>query len=143
MTWRKPTAAESSGDWRQKSRTRFLAVKGDFDGDGKADIAELLVNPSKKQFALFVNLASTDKWQLLGEPEDVKWLDGMGIRLVKPGRYKTACGKGYGEEFCAHGEPNFLKLSTPAINMFKEESADVIFYWNRSKKKFVNIQMSD
>src|SRR5258708_32745981 len=56
--WRRPTLAEVKGQWRNKSRTRFLAVGGDFDGDGKLDIAELLVSSSAKRFGLFVRLSS-------------------------------------------------------------------------------------
>ena len=80
--WRRITQAEAADDWRQKSRTRYLLVKGDFDGDGKSDTAELLLNPSANQFALFVKLASSAKWQMLGEPFDVKVLDRFGIDLV-------------------------------------------------------------
>ena len=35
----------------------------------------------------------------------------MGIDIVKPGKYKTACGKGYYE--CEKGEPEVLKLKRP------------------------------
>jgi hypothetical protein len=120
-----------------------MVVKGDFDGDLKPDTAELLVNSSSTQFALFVKMGSTGRWQQLGDSVESRWLGRMGIRLVKPGRYKTACGEGYDDSFCAHGEPNFLKLSSPAIDKFVEESVDSILYWNRSKKNFVEIQMSD
>ena len=141
--WRRITQAEAADDWRQKSRTRYLLVKGDFDGDGKSDTAELLLNPSANQFALFVKLASSAKWQMLGEPFDVKVLDRFGIDLVKPGKYQTACGKGYGDYACAHGEPNFLLLSAPGIDLFYTESLDSIFYWDRKSGKFVEVLMSD
>lgn len=141
--WRRPTPTETSGAWRQNNRTRFLVVKGDFDGDGKPDTAELLVKPSSKQFALFVRLSSTEKWQLVGEPADIKLLGHFGIDLVKPGEYKTACGKGYGGDACAHGEPKVLKLSTSAIDFLYAESSDGIFYWDAGAKTFREILMSD
>jgi hypothetical protein len=141
--WRKPTLAEASGTWRKKSPTKFLIVRGDFDGDGKADTAEILVSESAPQFALFIKRAATDKWQMLGEAYDVKALDRFGIDLVKPGKYETACGKGYDDSFCAHGEPDFLNLSHPAIDFIYTESSDSIFYWEPSTKTFREIQMSD
>ena len=141
--WRKPTPAEASGAWRRESPTKFLVVKGDFDGDGKADTAEILINESAGRFALFVRLASTGKYQTLGESYDVKELDRFGIDLVKPGKYETACGKGYDDSFCAHGEPDFLELPHPGIDFIYTESADSIFYWDPSTKTFREIQMSD
>jgi len=141
--WRRPTKAETSDNWRSKSSTRFQVAKGDFDGDGKPDIAELLVNPSRKRWALFVKLGSTARWQRVGDENEMDWLGGMGIKLVKPGRYETACGKGYGEDFCAHGEPKFLKISTDALDLFKEESADSMAYWDPKRNTFRFVQMSD
>src|SRR5712691_1804769 len=134
--WRRITQAEAADDWRQKHSTRFLLVKGDFDGDGKPDVAELLLNPGSNRFALFVRLASTSKWERLGEPIDAKNLDRFGIDFVKPGKYETACGKGYGDYACAHGEPDFLTLSTPGIDFFYTESSDSIFYWDQRLGKF-------
>jgi hypothetical protein len=141
--WRKPTLAEARAAWRKKSPTKFLIVEGDFDGDGKADTAELLINESAGRFALFVRLAASEKWRMLGEPYDVKALGRFGIDLVKPGEYETACGKGYDDSFCAYGEPDFLHLSHPAIDFIFTESSDSIFYREPSTKTFREIQMSD
>ncbi len=115
----------------------------DFDGDGKPDPAELLVNASANQFALFVKLASTGKWRLTDGPFDIKSLDRFGIDLVKPGKYETACGKGYGDYACAHHEPDFMKVSTAAIDLFYTESSDSILYWDSSTKAFRKILISD
>jgi hypothetical protein len=141
--WRRPTQSESSGEWRKKIPTRFLVVTGDFDGDGKSDNAELLVNPSRRVFAVFVKFGSTGEWQKVGDETEMKWLGEMGISLVKPGKYETACGKGYDDSFCAHGEPDYLTVATAAIDLFVEESADSMLYWDKKQKKFRTIQMSD
>jgi hypothetical protein len=141
--WRHPTRSETSDDWRKKSPTRFVALKGDFDGDGKFDTAELLVNPSKHRFAVFLKLGSSASWQEIGDEIEMKWLGQMGIDLVKRGKYETACGKGYDDSFCAHGEPDYLTIETAAIDLFIEESADSMLYWDKKQKKFRTIQMSD
>jgi len=141
--WRRPSLAETAAKWRQKSPTRFFTVRGDFDGDGKPDIAELLVNPSRSQFALFVKLASADTWQLLDKPYDLKSLGRFGIEVVKPGKYETACGKGYGDWACANGEPDWLRLAHPGIDFFYTESSDSIYYWDTQSKKFRQVVMSD
>jgi hypothetical protein len=141
--WRRPSPAEASGKWRQKSPTRFLVVKGDFDGDGKPDVAEVFVNPSESRFSIFVRLHAVDRWQKAGHETEIKWLEEMGISLVKPGRYETACGKGYDDSFCAHGEPDYLRLSANGIDFFVQESADSIIYWDKTNRTFQTIQMSD
>ncbi len=141
--WRRATPSERASSWGKQSPTRFFRVEGDFDGDGRTDVAELLVNSSEKKFALFVKLASTQKWQMLGEAGDLGNLDRFAIDLVKRGRYKTACGKGYDDSFCAHGEPDYLVLSHPAIDFIYTESADSIFYWDQKTKAFRKIAMSD
>jgi hypothetical protein len=119
-------------------------AKGDFDGDGKEDIAELLLDLSGKHFGLFVKLAAAAEWQPLDSGQgDVRDLAEFGISPVKPGKYKTACGKGYGDYACGHGEPEFLELSRPAVDYFYNESSDSIFYWDTKANKFIEIQMSD
>ena len=141
--WRRSNAAERAPSWRRKSPARFFRVDGDFDGDGKTDVAELLINPAEKKFAIFVNLASNQTWQMLGEPGDLGVLDRFAIDLVKPGKYETACGKGYDDSFCAHGEPDYLVLRHPAIDFIYTESADSIHYWDDKTKSFHEIAMSD
>lgn len=140
--WRRPTRTDAASNWRDKSSTRFLTVRADFDGDGKTDIAELLVNPSTNQCALFVKLYSGE-WQMIDRPGDLKSLDRFGIDLVKAGKYETACGKRYGDFACAHGEPDYLVLSRPAIDFIYTESSDSIFYWDAEQHKFLKILMSD
>jgi hypothetical protein len=141
--WHRPTPVEAAGNWRNKSGTRFLAVNGNFDGDGKPDRAELLVSSQTKQFALFVRLSSGGNWQLLDKPHAMGDFDRFGIALVKPGKYETACGKGYGDWVCAHREPDWLKLVRPGIDLFYTESSDSMFYWDPRAKTFREVVMSD
>jgi hypothetical protein len=142
--WRRPTTTEATGQWRRKSASGFLVAKADFDGDGKKDVAELLIDEKGKQCALFVRLSSEKgEWQMLGKPLDLADFDRFGIDFVKPGRYKTACGKGYGDYACAHGEPDFLKTLNAAIDFFYTESSDSVFYWDGKARKWVEVLMSD
>src|SRR4030081_3006757 len=80
--WRKPTPTEAIGSWRKKSSSRFLVVRGDFDGDGRDDIAELLVSDSGKSFGLFVWLSSQRRWQSIHGADAP--LGNLGIGLVLP-----------------------------------------------------------
>ena len=69
------------------------------------------------------------------------WVDSVGIDLVKPGEYKTACGKGYFD--CASDEPEILKLKTDAIDYMVFERANAIFFWDPEANNFKKIWMSD
>lgn len=119
-----------------------MVVRGDFDGDGKQDVAELLVNPSIKQFGVFVKLAAAGQWHSL-ITFDLEAIGRYAIDFVKPGKYKTACGKGYGDYACAHGEPDFLVLKHPAVDFIYTHSSDIIYYWDQKSKTFLEVQMSD
>ena len=140
--WRRPTTKEFDAEWRHKDPGNYLRAKGDFDGDGKEDVAELLVQRHGVSAGLFVWRAENPVALFLVK-FDKKWLGRQGIALVEPGEYRTACGKGYGDWACAHGEPEVLKLQNQAIDLFYEESADSIFYWDATRKTFVRVQMSD
>lgn len=69
------------------------------------------------------------------------WLKRMGIGLVKPGKFKTACNKGYWG--CVPGEPEDLSLTTDAIDYFMFESANSFFFWDSRNNVFKRIWMSD
>jgi len=50
----------------------------------------------------------------------------MGIEKASPGKYGTACGKGY---FEYTDEPPEIALKYDAIDYFKYESANSFFIW--------------
>lgn len=118
-------------------------VKADFDGDGKQDVARLLINDRENKMGLFVKLSSRpdDKELKLEEFDDKSWIEIMGISVVKPGKYKTACGKGYFE--CKKGEPEILRLKNPAMDFFKFGSANFYFLGDAKAESFQRIWISD
>ena len=71
--------------------------------------------------------ATACDWHRL-EDMDIAFLDVMGIAKVKPGEYKTACGKGYWE--CRKDEPKILSTKRDAVEFFKVESASSVYVYN-------------
>jgi len=142
--WRRPNIKDLGDDygWRKEDPNLYLTARADFDGDGKEDETFLLVNDKESKMGLFAQLSSLPGKKIkLDESDHKSWIEVMGIAVVKPGNYKTACGKGYWT--CEKDEPAALNLNLPAINYFKESSANSFFVWDTKKKKFSRIWMSD
>lgn len=142
--WRSPVGSEISDDWRKKDVNRYLIIVGDFNGDGLADTAKILVRADGLAFGLFVFVSQSDgafTTHLLEENRDMRLMRGMGIALASAGVYKTACGKGYWE--CNSDETAEISLAHDAINYFKNESANSIFYWDGKAHSFKRIWISD
>jgi hypothetical protein len=138
--WRRPTLAETKEHWRNKSRTRFLQVTGDFDGDGKTDIAELLVSSSSKKVGLFVWLSSQhNEWQSVHEADET--LDRAGIAIVRPKKYMTLCSSD--SSVCAPDDPRSIYLTSSAINVVSYGRNNAFLYWDRKAKNFRSAPMSD
>src|SRR6185437_11407953 len=137
--WRKPTSAEAKGAWRKKSPTWFLVVRGDFDSDGRDDVAELLVSDSGKSFGLFVWLSSQRRWQSI-HGADVP-LGDLGISLVLPKKFDTLCADD--PSVCAPGTPATVDLKNKAIEFIAWGEASSIFYWDSSAQAFRNAPMGD
>ncbi len=142
--WRPPTKADLGDDiaWREKDPSLYLTAVGDFDGDGKQDSVSLLVNDKQDKMGLFIQLGSRPGKKI--ELTSFKYnsrVGLMGVRIAQPGKYRTACGKGYWA--CQKGEPEELNLELPAINFFKEESRNSFFVWNKKTRKFQRIWITD
>ena len=136
--WRLPTEADYSGDWlafRQDVPTPFH-VEADFNGDGVRDDAWILLRSTGVGWRVVARVSqkgAAARTCDLVEPDGDASAQYHGIALVKPGRYETACGKGYFE--CETGEPEVLDLKRPAIEFFKYESASSIFFWESKAKR--------
>ena len=137
--WRRPTRAETPQKWRMKSVTRFLSVKGDFDGDGKPDLAELLIKRSVSDYALFVWLSSSRS----RSPQSI-WEGGLaniGIKLVHPGRYETLCNSDPSE--CDPRTPTKIDLKNDGVEFFSYGMTRSFVFWDKEAKKFQWVPIGD
>lgn len=142
--WKKPSALELDGEWRTRDTKRFSVVEGDFNGDGLVDQARLLISTHGHRLGLIIFLASKSgemkSYQVVVE-QDPSAIHTMGIAKVLPGKYKTACGKGYWE--CKNDDTPEVLIKLDAIEYFKEESASSYFLWDAKKKLFKRVWVSD
>jgi hypothetical protein len=144
--WREPLNNEITDNiymGRDKHPNKYLAAEADFNEDGIIDTAQLFVNDSINKMGLFVLISKQGNFEriLLDQIDDKSSVGVMGLSVVEPGEYKTACGKGYWK--CEEGEPEKLVLKRPAINYFKFESANSFFVWDEKKMAFKRIWISD
>jgi hypothetical protein len=110
--WKLPGVEYASEEWRLGSGAHFTEVSGNFNGDGLADYAEILVSGDARCFKVFAFIARDENGgyevHALIPTEDIKYLTFTGIDKVEPGSYLTACGKGYWE--CSADEPPELSI---------------------------------
>ncbi len=128
-------AQDPPAGWREP----IHAVEGDFDGDGRADRAALLVDDARGEFRLFVRRAATGRY----EPADVALAEGMQdiVLSVEPtGTFTTACAKGYGPS-CAVGEPREVRTRFAAVGVSSAEASYSIVFWDGAK--FATVYLSD
>ncbi|HEY3347055.1 MAG TPA: hypothetical protein VGK71_05475 [Nitrospirota bacterium] len=144
--WRFPTESDYQEAWKEfrKDVPVPFHVCADFDGNGKKDDAWILIKKDSPGWGLFVFMVQKDgscnKYKL-DESVDNIYLHNMCIDEVKPGKYETACGKGYFE--CLPDEPKVLKLKNSAIDFFLYESANSFFWWESKTKSFRRTWISD
>jgi hypothetical protein len=124
--------------WRVDDADGFLQAEADFDGDGSADLAFLAQHKNTKEYGLFVR---TNKYRSPRLLEKLDGIQNVGISVLKSGKYKTACGKGYNLE--CKGVPDEVSLANPAIELFWYGSSSLVHAWIPSKQKFVSYQLSD
>ena len=143
--YRFPTEVDYSGYWKENRATvpEPFVVRGDFNGDGVADEVWLLPASSASGWGLFVALGSPNgsrRWARL-EQDRKSDVHSLGVTLVEPGQYKTACGKGYWA--CKRDEPELLDLKSAAFAFFQFESASSIFWWDQRSNSFKRTWISD
>lgn len=145
--WRFPGEADYQDDWllSRGNIARPFHISADFNGDNLDDEAWILLSKNRKEWGVFVFLS-----QIEGRI-DVRELDrsdmstispqSMGLSVMPQGKYKTACGKGYGS--CSVDDPKTISFPYPAIDFFKYESANSVFYWDIETRKFKREWLSD
>jgi hypothetical protein len=101
-------------------------LKGDFDGDGKPDIAILVKQKTGGKIGIALCHSSTNKILIIGAGtaignggDNFDWMD---IWKVVP---KAAAAKGLGRAAAA--------LKGDALHVEKSESASALIYWNGTK----------
>jgi hypothetical protein len=141
--WRAATAADFVPLTRQvtdpdQPRPQAREVTADFDGDGKADKAAIMVNPSASRAAVFVFHGGSGRRTLVADyPLEV--LASMELSVAKPGDYVTACARGLGDD----GAPCKPKLHArwPAIEVAFLERGSEMYAWEG--RRFVGEVISD
>jgi len=146
--WRFPNETDVLYDWeiyRQEGR-EFYTVAEDFNGDGNQDEAWILIRNDDTEWGLFVFLNANSSDPEIIELDRTKMAEyhpqGMGLWVVPPGHYRSACAKGYGSG-CTPEERRFVDLKNPAIDFFMFESANSFFFWNEEIDGFERIWISD
>lgn len=112
-------------------------VRGDFDHDGKPDVAEVVAAPGGK-FNLVVRRGAGPVEVV--DTFDVKAVANLYVTKAKPGRYQTWCGKGGG----ADKDPcprRSVVLSGDTLDYGAEEASELVAVW--TGKRFEVVPLSD
>jgi hypothetical protein len=143
--WRFPNRSDYRSNWRRFRSDVPMPyhVRADLNGDKIIDDAWILIPIRGKGLGLFVFIG-----QRSGKPRVVQ-LDysenvapqTMYLSEIEPGRYDTACGRGYWD--CSVGEPAVLRLVRPGIVYAMYGSASSVFYWDDQRKEFARVWLTD
>jgi hypothetical protein len=103
----------------------------------------ILVRIDGSGLAPFVALAGSDDQHRFLQAERTNPISNLseeGVKLLKPGKYITTCGRGYG---CNENEKESVTISTDAIEFFKFEGPARMIYWDKSKDALSEVWLSD
>jgi len=110
-------------------------LRGDFNGDGKIDIAVLVKQRSTEKLGIAIVLGESNKVTILGAGtalgsggDDLNWMDNWQIHTKDAGAN-------------AAGAQNLPRLRGDALLVTKSEAASALIYWNG--KRYVWLQQGD
>ena len=118
-------------------------IESDFNGNNIIDHAWILINRDKLKYGLFVQLDNDKKLITLDEVTMQSKYEyvSMGISIVKPGKYITANGKGYGIYDPAIADS--VILGNNSINYYQFECSNSFYYWDNDIHGFSRVWISD
>lgn len=142
--WDKVTGLDllSTGDFgfRAWQVDGYMEASGDFDGDGRPDLAEVYVNRHTGNHAVFITLnarAVARVYKVIEAPANL--MARIGISRTVPGAYRTACADGYGDgKACT---PQIFKAKYDGIVYFSFDSVANMIYWDG--RGFVDAHIGD
>jgi hypothetical protein len=138
--WRAPDPDETAEEWRDLHDDRALVARGDFDGDGAPDEARLVVREDGSGAGLVAYVSGTAAVRVLAQLPAGS-LRGVGVLVVRPGRYDTVCGTGAVE--CEPDDPTSVTLAHDAVEFFRPGGTSVFFYWDPARRAFQPVWVSD
>ena len=141
--WRVADSEDQIDDWARFNSPNKITA--DFNGDGKEDLAQILLSATKnKGYKLIVQMSLNDQVMVfnLDQRDDIP-AQSMAIELAEPSNevWESAWEKGYWK--CADSEIRQFKITKPSIQFCYIESSCSIYMWSDRKKDFINIPLSD
>ena len=114
-------------------------VRGDFDHDGKQDVAEIVPGP-RGVYRLIVRRGAAGHPVALVTTFKRQDLVNLYLTTAKPGRWPTWCGKGGGaiDDPCPR---RFVRLRGDTLDVGTEESTEFVALW--TGRRFEVVQLSD
>jgi len=129
------TTGSAGKKYDVSSRIKPFYLEGDFNGDGKADVAVLVTEHSTGKVGIAIVQGATGKLTILGAGvgignggDDFEWMDSWKLYSKKGDTRSTA-------------ETSVPKLRGDALLVEKSEAASALIYWNG--KKYVWSQQGD
>lgn len=156
--WRLPTEKELAGEERDNERnstnsvSRYSQAQGDFNGDGQADTAYILISTEFRGDALFLYVSSNDQYSWLPleisnwdkaypEKSYVYTAPNMGLGTLSPDTFRR-----YVKNAWVTPDditPKEADFSNPALDYFRFESAGSLYFWSNNEMRFVRFWYSD
>lgn len=137
--WSQPAPADLAGEdaaSRRASPSRYLSSTADFNGDGKADEARILVNRSAGTYGVFIFPGGLEGPTKLHEGPLAE-VSRTGIDTAPAGAYTPACADDAGPSGSC--TPGAVQITASGLRHFTFEAGARVFYWDGSRYAVVDI----